>query len=275
MLCADIGPFTLLEHASDRGIQLRWSIEPDAVVIGYLNGSVGILQGRPWVSDDFVILKGAQLDLSTLSNSDIVWLQLNLRLANESQRAVFDRVPNGEAFFVSTQTEAFANLCEYVAEVFGTSQTSPVPTGTSSEIEAGLTARLAAALEPDSKKSVDGERRSLSLVRRVERFMWQNVEEPLTLDRICEEMGCRMRSLIYSFKDSFGVGPMTYLKIRRLNAARRKLKATRGQVRIFDVAADFGFWHMGHFSADYKRMFGTTASETVSYNPYSGRRRRK
>jgi AraC family ethanolamine operon transcriptional activator len=68
------------------------------------------------------------------------------------------------------------------------------------------------------------ERKAFALVRSVERFMWEHVDEPLTLQRICMHTGCRMRSLIYSFKDAFGVGPISYLKILRLNAAHRRLR---------------------------------------------------
>jgi AraC family ethanolamine operon transcriptional activator len=73
-----------------------------------------------------------------------------------------------------------------------------------------------------------------------------------------------MRTLIYSFKDWFGMGPIAYLKLLRLNAVHRRLKEPRESVRIFDVAADFGFWHMGHFSTNYKRVFGVTPTQTVS-----------
>ncbi len=106
-------------------------------------------------------------------------------------------------------------------------------------------------------------RQSFSLAERVVYFMWENVEQRITLQSICDHLHCGMRRLIYSFTDSFGVGPMRYLKILRLNAVRRKLKEARGDIRILDVAGDFGFWHMGHFSSDYKRMFGTAASETI------------
>ena len=105
--------------------------------------------------------------------------------------------------------------------------------------------------------------RRLALVRRAEAFMWENVSEPLTLDSICAAVHCNARTLIYAFKERFGVGPMTHFKVRRLQAVREKLQAPgQEKVRIFDIAADFGFWHEGHFSADFKAMFGMTPSQT-------------
>jgi AraC family ethanolamine operon transcriptional activator len=31
---------------------------------------------------------------------------------------------------------------------------------------------------------------------------------------------------------------------------------------IGEIAASLGIWHHGHFTADYKRLFGETPSET-------------
>jgi transcriptional regulator GlxA family with amidase domain len=105
--------------------------------------------------------------------------------------------------------------------------------------------------------------RRWALVLRAEEFMWENVGEPLTLDYICTGVNCNARTLIYAFKEKFGVGPMTYFKVRRLHAVREKLQTSmQRNVRIFDIAAEYGFWHEGHFSADYKAMFGMTPSQT-------------
>jgi AraC family ethanolamine operon transcriptional activator len=48
----------------------------------------------------------------------------------------------------------------------------------------------------------------------------------------------------------------------RLNAVRRELRNGTADQTIGDVAARWGFWHMGHFSHDYKALFGETPSHT-------------
>ncbi|MEO1130540.1 MAG: helix-turn-helix domain-containing protein, partial [Planctomycetota bacterium] len=45
------------------------------------------------------------------------------------------------------------------------------------------------------------------------------------------------------------------------------LRSARSDVRIADVAGAHGFWHMGQFAADYRRMFGERPSETVATAP--------
>lgn len=35
------------------------------------------------------------------------------------------------------------------------------------------------------------------------------------------------------------------------------------QVRVTDIANDWGFWHMGQFAADYRELFGELPSQTL------------
>lgn len=48
----------------------------------------------------------------------------------------------------------------------------------------------------------------------------------------------------------------------RLNTVRRALREGDALATIADIAARSGFWHMGHFSHDYKALFGETPSQT-------------
>ncbi|MGZ3532041.1 MAG: helix-turn-helix domain-containing protein [Vulcanimicrobiaceae bacterium] len=265
-----IGAVTLFEHACNRGIQLRRRLESNTLLIGFNEAARGVReQGRSWPPDEILVVSGGELDLSTLAAADIVWLEVQLDALGPSERESLLRSAGNAGCFISAQTPAFAHLREYVADMFKLCRTNPTILEIETmcqRLEVDLLTQLERTLRTGRIVGADGKghRRGVSLVQRVEHFMWENVEEPLTLERICANMNCGMRSLIYAFKDAFGLGPMAYLKIRRLNAARRKLKATRGQTRIFDIAADYGFWHMGHFGADYKRMFGMTASETIA-----------
>jgi AraC-like DNA-binding protein len=89
------------------------------------------------------------------------------------------------------------------------------------------------------------------------------------LKDIYEAVSVSRRSLIYGFKDIFGIGPMSYLKIQRLNGVRRAFFLADPKInRVKKIAYAWGFWHLGHFSRDYKKMFGQTPSETLK-NPRS------
>lgn len=86
-------------------------------------------------------------------------------------------------------------------------------------------------------------------------------EQPVTLLDLCRAVGASPRKLDYCFRDVLGHSPAKYLRALRLNAVRRELKRSAGAT-VLDVAARWGFWHMGAFAADYKRQFGELPSAT-------------
>lgn len=100
-------------------------------------------------------------------------------------------------------------------------------------------------------------------VRACETYMREHIDESISLQDLSDACGFRPRSLINAFEAFTGVSPMAYLKALRLNGVREALGAAgRENVRIIDVAMDWGFEHMGHFAADYRAMFGERPSET-------------
>ena len=57
---------------------------------------------------------------------------------------------------------------------------------------------------------------------------------------------------------------MKYAKQIRLESAQRALLAARsGITTVTDVAMDHGFFQLGRFSADYRRVFGELPSVTL------------
>lgn len=106
--------------------------------------------------------------------------------------------------------------------------------------------------------------RRFAAVRSCEAYMREHVDATLTLLDLSQVVGMRSRSLINAFEAITGLSPMDYLKRLRLNGAHRALGGAHKQrTRVIDVATAWGFWHMGHFSADYRTMFGEAPSETL------------
>ena len=77
---------------------------------------------------------------------------------------------------------------------------------------------------------------------------------------ICEMLKIPHRTLNYSFRKATGISPVNYLRAIKLNAARRELLTSH--LPITDIAANYGFYHMGYFSKEYRRLFGDTPSMT-------------
>ncbi len=133
-------------------------------------------------------------------------------------------------------------------------------------IEGNLIPLLAAAIGEDGEH-VEPSRphgRRIKAVEECQAFIDERMGEPVTLMDLSEISGLRPRSLINAFEAVTGISPMAYLRAQRLGRVHEVLQtAQRAPMRIIDVAADWGFWHMGHFAAAYRAMFGESPSETL------------
>ena len=244
------GAIRITAHSTTRSFQMHRGATRGFVSVGYAGMSPNVMQhGRALDASDIVVVYNGDAELNFLGPAEFVWIDLDLSRLPDSQLIPLRRVlPSSGLVFSCDPKASDALRASFPGSV------------NSLDNILALTRR---ALESSAMKSDTGKlAKAYALVERAENFMWDNVEDAITLDRICDAVGCRARSLTYYFKSLVGVGPMTYLKIRRLDYAHRRLRESNASTRVFDVAADFGFWHMGHFSADYKRMFGITPSET-------------
>jgi AraC-like DNA-binding protein len=89
--------------------------------------------------------------------------------------------------------------------------------------------------------------------------------EPLTVRDLCRATGASERTLRRAFVEHFGLPPKAYLQQRRLHGVRGELRRAAPSIsRVADVANDWGFWHLGQFASDYRRLFGELPSETLS-----------
>ncbi|KRC11954.1 hypothetical protein ASE11_00245 [Hydrogenophaga sp. Root209] len=104
--------------------------------------------------------------------------------------------------------------------------------------------------------------RRQELVRKVRELVFEHPEQPLSVAELCARLHVTRRTLQNGFQEALGTSPATYLRTVRLNAVRRALREQAPAVTIADTAARWGFWHMGHFSQDYKALFGETPSRT-------------
>ena len=106
--------------------------------------------------------------------------------------------------------------------------------------------------------------RSLA-IRRAREAVMDRQNLPFTVRRLCQETGVSARTLQYAFEEEFSMSPKSWLMARSLNQVRRELrKSPSRRTRIVDIANDCGFWHMGQFARDYRKMFGELPSETLN-----------
>ena len=106
--------------------------------------------------------------------------------------------------------------------------------------------------------------RRYEAMRRIRDHIADHRGTPLRINDLCEVSGMSRRGLEYAFKDLFGVAANTFIRGHRLHGVRRSLLASEpAPGRIKQVALEWGFWHLGRFSADYRKLFGELPNETM------------
>ena len=109
------------------------------------------------------------------------------------------------------------------------------------------------------------ERISESTLNKARTFIHEHITSNFLIDDLARELNTNTRNLQRLFKNHAGLSPKSYLQNLRLNEARKEfLAADRKNVSVQDIARKYGFFHMGHFTSEYKRLFGETPSQTLS-----------
>jgi AraC-like DNA-binding protein len=99
-----------------------------------------------------------------------------------------------------------------------------------------------------------------------EAYIRSNLGEQISLADLVTVSDTSPSSLLRAFRIHRGTTPMKYVKQLRLESAQRALLAAKtGTVTVTDVAMEHGFFQLGRFSADYRRVFGELPSETLGH----------
>ncbi len=99
----------------------------------------------------------------------------------------------------------------------------------------------------------------------LEKYIHERLCAPLTLADLARAAGVSVRGLNALCHQHRGVAPMDLLRNTRLDAARQRLLA-QAEANITDTAFEFGFAHLGRFSAYYRRRFGELPRQTKAGN---------
>ena len=126
-------------------------------------------------------------------------------------------------------------------------------------------AQLVTEARPGSSRTPHSHR--IQTILHAERFIIAHPEEAPTVKDLCAATGVSKRTLEYAFSSHLGTGPKTYINAVRLNGVHKQLRAGQpGQIHVTDAANAWGFWHMGQFAADYRKLFGENPSVTLGCN---------
>ena len=101
-------------------------------------------------------------------------------------------------------------------------------------------------------------------LRYVEDYICAHLNYAITRDELADLTGVSIRSLSRAFEAKYGLGPMAFVRQRRLDACYAQLLGSdRDTTSVTEVAMSYGFWHLGKFAIAYKETFGESPSETL------------
>jgi AraC-like DNA-binding protein len=101
-------------------------------------------------------------------------------------------------------------------------------------------------------------------ISRAVELLLSDPAHPWTVTELAAEVSLSVRSLQDGFRRSLDTTPLAYLRRLRLEKVHDQLaEAEPGSVRVTEVAARWGFVHLGRFAAAYRSEFGERPSDTV------------
>jgi AraC-like DNA-binding protein len=194
----------------------------------------------------------------------------NQVLENALRGLGIDHIPVDAGHFTALQPEGetFRMLLDTIGSLRTSAETSP-EMFLSGEVrrtaERELLTRLAlviAAAEPTH--GVDQRADRLVVFRKARAFLHEKSHAPVYLAELCAATGVPERTLREIFQSVLGVSPLKYLQLRRMRQVRQALQqADKRDHSVKQIALASGFWELGRFAVEYKRMFGESPSETL------------
>jgi AraC-like DNA-binding protein len=85
-------------------------------------------------------------------------------------------------------------------------------------------------------------------------FLRSDSSELIRLGDLCASLGVSVRTFRLCCEESLGMGPIRFMRLRRLHRVRRALRENAGRT-VTEIAADHGFWELGRFAGEYLKGF--------------------
>ena len=142
---------------------------------------------------------------------------------------------------------------------------APASTLVELQLEQMLMAQIIELLSaPEVDKDQDHVGSSSSfIVERSHRLTLAAGQSPPSVLDICRKLRVSRRTVQNSFRSVVEMAPVNYIRCVRLNGVRRDLLETNaGELSIGNAAARWGFFHLSHFAAAYRALFGELPSRT-------------
>jgi AraC-like DNA-binding protein len=124
-----------------------------------------------------------------------------------------------------------------------------------------VTGAIMHALPPDSRGPSPS---AMQLIGKVDDYLDATGHRPVHVSEICAHLNVTRRTLHRAFFDALGLGPITFLRHKRLCAIHSVLRdSDPATTTVAQIAIQHGFIELGRFSHYYHSLFGEYPSETL------------
>ena len=272
----------MLEISAGRfsaNIRLRGSLHPERVALATLIDSAGrMTQWWQEVQIGDVGVHPAGVEFDAIHCGDAAYLVVSIALPELSSMLVGEDHLSDPAFWntkrlyrtdpliANKMPEQLMRMLPNVERKFAAPSDQDVDFLGRSIIETFAVALGGALPREKGRSFYTGAR----LVSETEDYANAASGRPVHIFELCSALKVSRRSLHRAFADTLGVGPVAYLRRRRLSAMRSVLKRCNpATISIGDLAFEYGFPEPGRCAAYYREHFGETPSETLRSRPVS------
>jgi AraC family transcriptional regulator, ethanolamine operon transcriptional activator len=106
--------------------------------------------------------------------------------------------------------------------------------------------------------------KQVRIVEAIDMLLETDPAAPLYSEALARECGVSVRTLHNVTIRFRGISLHQYLRRKRLWMVRQRLLTGDPALQVRSCALQFGFWHMGEFSAAYAALFGEVPSRTLA-----------
>ena len=234
-----------------------------AMGVSLRSGAPGLFCGRRCDQDSLHVFSGRSgFEFRSANNHVMLGFELSPQLtASLTQAAQDEQLLGEEAGVYACAPEALNSLRQLLLNIVETAQSRPALVEQASVRSAMVDCLVdkAAALSQVSFSGQASPQTHWRLVQEARELIAARIQQPPSVVELCATLRVSRRTLQSAFQQILGLGPLSYLRAARFNAARQLLKTS---ATVTDAATQLGFWHFGHFSSGYCAMFGELPSQT-------------
>ena len=123
-----------------------------------------------------------------------------------------------------------------------------------------ILSRIDAIGREKSRRMPEGE----LLVRRAKRYIYRNLDRPITQREIAEHLGITPQYLCNIFRQAEGKSLIRYVNTAKLKGVEALME--KEHIRLYEAARRFGYQDANYVSGLYKKIFGRNITDRPSRN---------